>query len=82
MAKARRITQRIIPTGEAVARAADTLQQKTRKSGVIFMDFDFAKLSQDKIYDLVNGLVAPRPIAWITQYRYGGKNRCCAIQRL
>ena len=37
------------------------------------MDFDLAQLPQYKIYDLVNGLVAPRPIAWITSMNLAGK---------
>ena len=37
------------------------------------MDFDLAHLPQEKIYNLVNGLVAPRPIAWITSMDLAGK---------
>jgi flavin reductase (DIM6/NTAB) family NADH-FMN oxidoreductase RutF len=37
------------------------------------MDFDLAQLAQEKIYNLVNGLVAPRPIAWITSMDLAGK---------
>jgi len=30
------------------------------------MDFDVSKLTQNQTYNLLIGLVAPRPIAWIT----------------
>ena len=39
------------------------------------MDFDLTQLAQEKIYNLVNGLVAPRPIAWITSMDLAGKIR-------
>ena len=37
------------------------------------MEYDLSKISQDKIYNLVNGLVAPRPIALITTLSQSGK---------
>ena len=37
------------------------------------MEYDLSQLPKDKIYDLVNGLVAPRPIAWITTLDQAGK---------
>ncbi len=30
------------------------------------MNFDFSKMSPHKAYNFLNGLIAPRPIAWIT----------------
>ncbi len=30
------------------------------------MEIDFANANRKQIYSLLNGLVAPRPIAWIT----------------
>src|SRR5277367_2275085 len=37
------------------------------------MDFDVSKLSQQQTYNLLIGLVAPRPIAWITSVDLDGR---------
>jgi flavin reductase (DIM6/NTAB) family NADH-FMN oxidoreductase RutF len=37
------------------------------------MDFDLSKASANQIYNLLIGLVAPRPIAWITTMNLEGK---------
>jgi flavin reductase (DIM6/NTAB) family NADH-FMN oxidoreductase RutF len=37
------------------------------------MDFDVSKLSQQQTYNLLIGLVAPRPIAWITSIDLQGR---------
>lgn len=37
------------------------------------MDFNFANTSTRQIYNLINGLVAPRPIAWITSLNASGQ---------
>lgn len=37
------------------------------------MDFDVSKLAQRSIYNLLIGLVAPRPIAWITSMDLQGR---------
>jgi len=37
------------------------------------MDIDFANSNTKQIYSLMNGLVAPRPIAWITSMNISGQ---------
>ena len=37
------------------------------------MDMDLANASTKQIYSLLNGLVAPRPIAWITSMNLAGQ---------
>ena len=37
------------------------------------MEYDLSQLPKNKIYDLVNCLVAPRPIAWITSMNLAGE---------
>src|ERR1035438_7555562 len=37
------------------------------------MIFDLSKLPAPKIYNLLNGLIAPRPIAWITSVDLAGR---------
>ena len=37
------------------------------------MIFDLSKLPAPKIYNLLNGLIAPRPIAWITSVHLAGR---------
>ena len=37
------------------------------------MDLILAKANTQEIYDLMNGLVAPRPIAWITSMNLAGQ---------
>jgi flavin reductase (DIM6/NTAB) family NADH-FMN oxidoreductase RutF len=37
------------------------------------MDFDLSKISNHQIYNLLIGLVAPRPIAWITSHDHQGR---------
>ena len=37
------------------------------------MEFDLSQLSFDKAYTLLNGIVVPRPIAWITTLNAEGQ---------
>ena len=37
------------------------------------MDFDLSKVSNHQAYNLLCGLVAPRPIAWITSHDHAGR---------
>ena len=37
------------------------------------MDFDLSKVGKHQIYNLLIGLVAPRPIAWITSHDLEGR---------
>ena len=37
------------------------------------MDFDLSKVSNHQTYNLLVGLVAPRPIAWITSHDHDGR---------
>ncbi len=46
------------------------------------MIFDLSQTSTHQNYNLLIGLVAPRPIAWITSMDLAGKLECGAIQRL
>jgi flavin reductase (DIM6/NTAB) family NADH-FMN oxidoreductase RutF len=44
------------------------------------MDFDLSKVSNHQTYNLLVGLVAPRPIAWITSHdREGRLNGYCFL---
>jgi flavin reductase (DIM6/NTAB) family NADH-FMN oxidoreductase RutF len=37
------------------------------------MFFDLSKMAAQESYNLLNGLVAPRPIAWVTSMDLDGK---------
>src|ERR1039457_684568 len=37
------------------------------------MNFDLSKTTVHQTYNLINGLVAPRPIAWITSMNLAGQ---------